>query len=305
MATTLTAENKEYIPAQWENTDCPFCHKSEAKLFEKFGYKHRYRLMRCVECGLAYQNPRPVFDSAFTDTAYQVYSTSDQFYDSSLLTPQGELVRQEYGHILAEIESLVGRKGRLLEIGCNTGYFCKVAKDQGWNPLGIELSKTVAEHANRTYGIETRAGDWTRMAFESPFDVIYCSHVIEHIPNPEEWMAQFRKVLKPGGIVCLSVPNVQSIDRKYKRVLKRLGLRKDRWEKWRTPDHLYEPCEKSMLRFIQQRCGYEVLRTYSYPSEWTGKVSVWHQLFHFKFRLGAKARFLIRPLEFRNQHPGP
>jgi SAM-dependent methyltransferase len=294
MATTLTAENKEYIPARWEETDCPFCHGAEARTFEKFGYKHRYRFVRCRGCGLAYQNPRPAFDSDFKETAYQVYSTSDQFFDSSELTPQGVIVQKEYGYILKEIESWIGRKGRLLEIGCNTGYFCKVAKDEGWQPTGIELSATMAEHANRTYGIETRAGDWTQMKFEGPFDAIYCSHVIEHIPNPEEWLLKFRGILKPGGIICLSVPNVQSVDRKYKRLLKRLGLRKDRWEKWRTPDHLYEPCEKSMLRFMRAS-QYDVLKTYSYPSEWTGQANLWHKIFHFKLRMGAKARFLIRP----------
>lgn len=296
VATTLTVENKEYVPARWENVACPFCNSTRARSLERFGYEHRYQYVRCEDCGLAYQNPRPAYTQDFVETAYEVYTTSvEAFQKDQELTAQGKIVYDEYSHIISEIASLTGRRGRLLEIGCNTGFFCKVAKDRGWYPVGVEISKTMAELAHRTHGIETRAGDWMGMDYGQPFDAIYCSHVIEHIPNPREWMTRFRQVLAPGGVVCLSVPNMQSIDRIFKRGLKRMGLKKDKWAKWRTPDHLYEPCERSMLRFFNS-CGFEVIRKYTYPSEWTGKVSFWHDLMHFKLRWGAKARFYIRPM---------
>ncbi len=295
MATTLTATNQEYIPQKWEDVACPFCGAQEAHLIEQFGYEHRYRFVKCEGCGLAYMNPRPAYTDGFVETAYEVYTTSvDSFQKGDELTEQGKIVYQEYSSNLKEIEKWVGRKGRLLEIGCNTGFFCKVAGDLGWVPTGIEISQTMAKLAHDTYGFETRAGDWMGMKFEQLFDVIYCSHVIEHIPNPREWMARFKEVLAPGGVVCLSVPNYQSIDRKFKRGLKNLGLRKDRWEKWRTPDHLYEPCEKSILSFFES-CGFELLQQYTYPSEWLGDVSLWHNLMHFKLRWGAKARYYLRP----------
>jgi predicted SAM-dependent methyltransferase len=106
-------------------------------------------------------------------------------------------------------------------------------------------------------------------------------------------MKRFAEVLRPDGILCLSVPNMRSIDRRFKRVLKRLGLKRDRWDAWRTPDHLYEPCEKSMRAFFE-RTGFELLRTYSYPSEWLGDVSLWHRIFHFWLRWGAKQRYFLR-----------
>lgn len=296
MATTLTSENQEYQPSRWETVPCPLCAFEHASAFERFGYQHRYHYVRCDRCGLAYQNPRPAYTEDFVETAYEVYTTSaDAFQKQNELTSQGKIVYQEYSHILSEIESLVGRKGRLLEVGCNTGFFCKVAQDLGWYPVGVEISKTMAKLAHDTYGVETRAGDWSKMDYQEPFNAIYCSHVIEHIPNPRDWMARFKEVLVPGGIVCLSVPNMQSIDRKFKRGLKRLGLRKDKWEKWRTPDHLYEPCEPSMLRFFES-CGFELIRKYTYPSEWDGSVGLWHDLMHFKLRWGAKARYYIRPI---------
>jgi hypothetical protein len=86
---------------------------------------------------------------------------------------------------------------------------------------------------------------------------------------------------------------MQSIARKFKRVLKRVGLRKDKWAPWQTPDHLYEPCERS-FRTLFSKHGFKLERTYTYPSEWDGSVSFAHRLNHFWLRWGAKARYYLR-----------
>lgn len=294
MATTLTASNQEFKPKAWEEVSCPFCGGQQTRLLERYGYQHRYTYRRCKECSLAYQNPRPVYDNEFVETAYEVYSTeTDRHWHKGQLTEKGKIVYAEYKSNLQEIEELVGHKGHLLEVGCNTGFFVKVAKDLGWYPVGVEISRTMAELAHRQFQVETIAGDWVVQNFGEPFDAIYCSHVIEHIPDPSSWMRRFRDVMKPGAVLCLSVPNMNSIDRRFKRTLKRLGLKKDKWHPWRTPDHLYEPCEKSMKRFFEKE-GFELVRTYSYPSEWLGNVSLWHRIFHFWLRWGAKQRYYLK-----------
>jgi 2-polyprenyl-3-methyl-5-hydroxy-6-metoxy-1,4-benzoquinol methylase len=296
MATTLTATNQEFKPKAWEEVGCPLCGETKSKLLERFGYQHRYSYRRCSSCSLAFQSPRPVYDNEFVETAYEVYSTdTNRHWKNGQLTEKGKTVYAEYKYTLEEIEDLVGQSGRLLEIGCNTGFFLKVAKDEGWEPVGVEISKTMAEIAHRQFEVETKAGDWVVQQYDKGFDAVYCSHVIEHIPDPSSWMKRFREVLNPGGILCLSVPNMNSIDRVFKRFLKRVGLKKDRWHAWRTPDHLYEPCEKSMRKFFEKE-GFQVVRTYSYPSEWLGKISLWHRVFHFWFRWGAKQRYFLRPI---------
>ncbi|MDR3606728.1 MAG: class I SAM-dependent methyltransferase [Oligoflexia bacterium] len=295
MATTLTATNQEFKPKAWEEVACPLCGEKQSRVFEKFGYEHRYTYRRCTRCSLAFQNPRPVYDMEFVETAYEVYSdNTDAHWQKGGLTEKGKVVYAEYAQTLREIEALLGRKGRLLEVGCNTGFFLKVARDEGWSPVGVEISRSMAELAHRQFGVETLAGDWVTQEYGAPFDAAYCSHVIEHIPDPAAWMRRFREVLKPDGILCLSVPNMNSIDRRFKRLLKRLGLKRDKWQAWRTPDHLYEPCEKSMRPFFE-RAGFELLRTYTYPSEWLGEASFYHRVFHFWLRWGAKQRYYLRP----------
>jgi len=294
MATTLTATNQEFKPKAWEEVPCPLCGEQQSRLFERYGYQHRYSYRRCAKCSLAFQNPRPVYDNEFVETAYEVYSTdTDSHWQKGQLTEKGKVVYAEYKFNMQEIEDLVGHKGRLLEVGCNTGFFVKVAKDMGWYPVGVEISRTMAEIAHRQFEVETIAGDWVAQKYSEPFDAVYCSHVIEHVPDPSSWMRRFREVMKPGAVLCLSVPNMNSIDRRFKRTLKRLGLKKDKWQPWRTPDHLYEPCEKSMRPFFEKE-GFELVRTYSYPSEWLGDVSLWHRIFHFWLRWGAKQRYYLK-----------
>ncbi len=297
MATTLTASNQEFKPKAWEEVPCPLCGGKNSRLLEQFGYQHRYSYRRCSDCQVAFQSPRPTYDQGFVETAYEVYSTSNDFYwKNGQLTEQGKIVATEFKHILEEIKEIVGRKGKLLEIGCNTGFFLKIAKDENWEPIGVEISNTMAEVARRQFEVQALAGDWVQQKYPHSFDAIYCSHVIEHIPDPRSWMKQFRAVLNPGGVVCLSVPNMNSIDRIFKRFLKRIGVRKDRWQPWQTPDHLYEPCEKSMRRFFKNE-GFQLIRTYTYPSQWLGRVSLWHRVFHFWLRWGAKQRYYITPTQ--------
>ena len=294
MATTLTIKDQEYIPAKWEEVNCPFCNSGRHSVLEHYGYQHRYTYVRCKECGLAFQSPRPAYTSDFVETAYEVYDTSTEKFETSQgLTEQGKVVYAEYSHVLSEIEVLLSRPGRLLEIGCNTGFFGKVALDRKWTLVGVEISETMAKAAHANYGFETRAGDWTKMSFNLAFDAVYCSHVIEHIPNPQEWMKKFKEVIQPKGIVCLSVPNMNSFDRRFKRVLKKLRLKKDKWQKWRTPDHLYEPCHRSMHHLFEVT-GFELVKEYTYPSEWDGRVGFKHWFYHQFLKAGAKARYFIR-----------
>src|SRR5690606_22127216 len=131
------------------------------------------------------------------------------------------------------------------EIGCSTGFFCKTAMDIGWEVVGIDISPTTVGLAQKEFGINALCGDWIQLRPPGKFDAIYCSHTIEHIPNPKDWLMEMKNAIHDDGVICIEVPNMESIDRKFKRSLKRLGLKKDNWAGWRTPDHLYEPCEKS------------------------------------------------------------
>lgn len=297
MATTLTENNQEYIPKQWEQVPCVFCGSEKSKPHEKYGPQHRYTYVQCLECDLVYANPRPVYDEEFVHTAYDVY----QMNHHHVVRP-GELSAQEtqqikrYETTLKQLESLLGRKGKILDIGCETGLFLIAAKQRGWEGVGLDVSKGMTEHIQSTYGIRTYCGQYHAQDFgtEGKFDVIYASHVLEHIPNPNEWLRKFRMDLRDDGLVCLNIPNQYSWDRVFKRTLKKLRLKKDRWTLWRTPDHLYEPHLKPM-QILLNKHGYKILESFTYSRAETDTPRPIDVLLHHRWKIGSKLRLIARP----------
>lgn len=293
MATTLTETQTEYVPKAWETVNCLFCGSSESKTIETFGPQERYHYVRCADCGLTYLNPRPRYDQEFVDTAYNVYTTSvDDIWTNGKLNAEGERRAVRVRETLREMEAMLGRKGTLLEIGCHVGFFSKIAKDDGWRVTGVDISPSVIEIATKTFGIEARCGNWLEMSFPEQYDLVYCSHTIEHIPNPADWLEKFKQVMKPDGLLCLEVPNMQSIDRKFKRVLLRAGLKKNKWEAWRTPDHLYEPCERSFVPYLQ-KFGFKVMQISTY-SRSKSPNNFLARLYNRQMRVGSNLRIYLK-----------
>lgn len=101
--------------------------------------------------------------------------------------------------------------GRLLDMGCGLGDFCRVAGEAGFEVFGTEFSDTYAEEAKKRVSLsELYVGRIQEIAFaETTFDAITLWHVLEHLPDPLETLTRLRDLLNPGGVVCIEVPNVE------------------------------------------------------------------------------------------------
>ncbi|HSD14370.1 MAG TPA: class I SAM-dependent methyltransferase [Flavobacterium sp.] len=113
---------------------------------------------------------------------------------------------------VALITSLQPQKGQLLDIGAGTGDFLQEAKNQNWNCVGIEPSekaKTIAMGKGVSF-----AGDLTTLENNS-FDVITMWHVLEHVPDLENYIFELKRLLKPDGTLLIAVPNYKSFDAQY------------------------------------------------------------------------------------------
>lgn len=297
MATTLTESNQRYLPTAWEEVPCPICSATAHRPHEKYGPDNLYTYVQCRQCDLVYSNPRPVYDAAFVDTAYAVYDVESHHMKHGGELDAGQRHRVEQNKIaLKQIERQLGRKGSLLEIGCHNGLFLKAAQESGWQGVGIDVSQAMTDAVTTFFGIPTYCGQYHELDLSrhGKFDVIYCSHVIEHIPNPNEWLTKMRQELAPDGVLCLNVPNQFSLDRKFKRLLKKLGLKKEVWEVWRTPDHLYEPHLKPMKHLLTQN-GFRLTQALTYSSKEKEHLGWVDRLVHEKWKTGSKLRLLARP----------
>lgn len=103
-------------------------------------------------------------------------------------------------------------KGKLLDIGAGTGDFLVVAKNDGWDTTGIEPSEK-AKSIAITKGVDFAAG--LSDLKDHSFDVITMWHVLEHVPNLDEYILELKRLLKPTGSILIAVPNFKSFDANY------------------------------------------------------------------------------------------
>ena len=103
-------------------------------------------------------------------------------------------------------------KGRILDIGAGVGDFLNVAKNDGWETIGIEPSdkaKVIAKNKGVSF-VESLS------ELESnSFDIITMWHVLEHVPNLENQIKELKRLIKPTGTVIIAVPNFKSYDAEY------------------------------------------------------------------------------------------
>ncbi|OGT38006.1 MAG: hypothetical protein A3F11_03280 [Gammaproteobacteria bacterium RIFCSPHIGHO2_12_FULL_37_14] len=110
----------------------------------------------------------------------------------------------------------VNKNAKILEIGCNDGVFLKVLKDLGYSNLtGIEptedaclLAKQKGINIIQDFFNEQSAGEYVNQYGKC--DLIILRQVLEHIPNLTGFRNALRKVISPGSIIIIEVPDFQS-----------------------------------------------------------------------------------------------
>jgi 2-polyprenyl-3-methyl-5-hydroxy-6-metoxy-1,4-benzoquinol methylase len=109
------------------------------------------------------------------------------------------------------LHQLHGRTGSVLDIGCGRGQFLEALRRRGWTCRGTELTETAAWHARETLALDVRIGPFDGAWFpDAAFDAVYLWHVLEHIPATSTALAEALRLLRPGGILVIAVPNLES-----------------------------------------------------------------------------------------------
>ena len=204
---------------------CPLCLGTDAASLSGRGIA----LARCGGCGLTRAEPQP--SAAALDAIYTAgYFLGDE-------TAEGRarlrgLKRASARRYLAELARYRGpHGGRLLEVGCGTGDFLAEARAAGYDVAGVEVSAAAAAEARAAAeGASVSVGELSAAAFPpGTFDVCVLWDVLEHARDPVELLRSVHAVLRPGGVVALATP---SLDSWSARLLGR------RWMEFKT-EHLF------------------------------------------------------------------
>ncbi len=110
------------------------------------------------------------------------------------------------------INSFQPNKGRILDIGAGTGDFLSVAKNDGWETIGVEPSDK-AKAIAKSKGVSFV--ELTSELENNSFDVISMWHVLEHVPDLDKQIKELKRLLKPTGTLIIAVPNFKSFDAKH------------------------------------------------------------------------------------------
>lgn len=171
-----------------------------------------FTFVRCRQCGLTYLNPRPSGTEliAYNKTMWERWSISEQ---SKEHIGSPELALQVYREILGEINRRKPEKGKLLEVGSGQGGFLKVCQTQGWDVYGLDISDECIAYVKNEHGIENAfVADLLDARFDdNQFDVVIFNHLIEHLTDPQTYLREINRILKPRGILCVSTPNIDSL----------------------------------------------------------------------------------------------
>jgi len=222
---------------------CPICKIVE---FEKIFSKDDLDFVRCAGCGLLYINPQPAdeeISALYNEDYYKPWGLDT---DSSVV---GEMKMASFYMKLEIVEKTI-KKGKVLDIGCATGFFLESAEARGWDVYGVEISEYSAGIAGEKVGADrVFNGSLMEAKYEDGFfDVVFMSDLIEHIKDIDNFMGEVRRILKKGGITAIVTPNEASLSRK---------ITGSFWPHFKMEHLLY--FSPSTMERVLERAGFKVL----------------------------------------------
>jgi len=188
---------------------CLLCDSEDARLVWRQG---GFRIDRCRGCGVLFA-VNPPNQTQLND-----------LYNKGLLTgypiealgheegPPPEWKQREQMKILKRLNLLGATGGTLLDVGAFSGMFLQNAKRFGFDVAGVEPSRDAYLYVSGTLGLPVVHGDLQGAAFPAEsFVAVSLLDVIEHVRDPVAELQEVFRVLKPGGILILTTPNVAGL----------------------------------------------------------------------------------------------
>jgi SAM-dependent methyltransferase len=201
------------------------------------------RLVRCRRCGLVYQNPRPTL----AEMGQHYPAEYEPYTDYASQRQVNPLLRRAYDYGINKRCRFITRhkkNGRLLDVGCAAGTFLLGMRQQGgWEVEGVEPSVGTAELARR-HDLKVFTGTLEEAHYPADsFDAVTMWDVLEHVHDPAGTIREIRRILKPGGVLLVRVPNLGSWDAR---------LFGNTWAGLDAPRHLFVFTPSVLRRMLEE-----------------------------------------------------
>lgn len=254
--------------------ECLLCSAHQASPFlldckdYYLGKKYRPSYYKCANCGLVQQSPVPADVGKFYEN-YPIHRRKTSLF---------ELVRRKIMKpCYFNVGNLRSRKETplvLVDYGCGDGWFLDSIRGEQLVRIGYELDKDQARRLAKEINIPVFSSESELMAlYGGKVDVVTMHFVLEHIVNLDKTFQFLHDLLKPNGLLFITVPNISSWEFKI------FGRK---WHNLDPPRHICFP-EKCSIERISFKWGFELTKFFAvpFPNGFAGSIPV---LFFGRFR---------------------
>ncbi|MAW21391.1 MAG: methyltransferase [Flavobacteriales bacterium] len=225
---------------------CPICKKKNLKkklnCIDHSASNEEFTIVSCGTCDFVFTNPRPK-DENLTHYYNSNNYISHANLSSGLFNWTYQRIRAFAIKLKISLLKSVSKKGHHLDIGCGTGEFLNACRNVGFNTQGIEPSDIARSQAINNYNLSVSKSTNLKQFNESQFDSISMWHVLEHIPNLNQMLADINRVLSKKGKLIIAVPNLKSWDARHY---------KEYWAAWDVPIHLWHFSKETLVKLLNK-----------------------------------------------------
>ncbi len=224
---------------------CSWCGSTNAAAAWPGAEPADFQVRRCCDCNHHYTVPvlGPSEIGAYYAESY--YGTQNRRFN-----PVMERLVGWFRDRRAAMLSKFGRVGKVLDVGCGRGLTLAALRRRGWQAHGCEYSDTSSRYAREALKLDVVCDGFnpTRYA-DGEFDAVVIWHVLEHLADSREALETLARIVKPGGVLALAVPNIAS----YQAQATRYG-----WFHLDMPRH-YSHFSAEWLRERLEALGFQIV----------------------------------------------
>jgi SAM-dependent methyltransferase len=249
---------------------CPVCgnKRFSAVVHEgvdyEYGVEGHFKIVKCVSCGLVHLNPRPDLKEiiSYYPHTYHAYQKPTQHLMFWLMNSMRWLTRAN------QYIRLIGRNGKILDVGCGDGEVIEELKKRGkWELWGIDFNKNAISDAKKK-GFRVFCGTIESVKLpKNYFDLIIMNHLVEHLEDPLGTIRRAKELLRPGGYIIGQLPNIDCWE---------YPLFGEKWAGFHIPRHL-QMFSKKTLRLLFEKAGLREIRISPafHPGQWPLSLENW------------------------------
>ncbi|MBW6459687.1 MAG: class I SAM-dependent methyltransferase [Bacteroidales bacterium] len=249
----------ETIVQTVHHTCCPLCQSSQVSSWMKtvdfMLTREAFEIWRCQDCGFRFTQNAPDADEMgkyYQSREYISHSDIRKGLMNRLYHLGRTMMLQRKWQMIRKIKS----KGKLLDVGCGTGYFADYMNRKGYDVTGVEADPKAKAFAEKEFGLEVFSPeDFQEKKLTGPFDVITLWHVLEHLHDFHLSMERIRKHLAPGGVLVIALPNGNAYDARHY---------KEFWAGYDVPRHLWHFTPQT-FQLLAEKHGFSILKMKRLP----------------------------------------